>query len=79
MNILEIFEIIKDKEYHKDEDLIFFHNYEFEEFTQITKGYDFTESELIFSLRANTFAYIWKIYLLIHIWKMESKKYLKSK
>ncbi len=46
MNILEIFEIIRTKEYHADEDLIFFHNYEFEEFTQITKGYDFTESEL---------------------------------
>ena len=46
MNILEVFEILKSKEYHTDEDLIFFQNYEFEQLVQLTSGCEFTENEL---------------------------------
>lgn len=73
MNILEIFEILKDKEYHVDEDLIFFNNYEFEQLAQITQGYDFTEHELTLYFKGEYFC-VELDDLLEHTWLDDNEK-----
>lgn len=73
MNILEIFEILKNKEYHADEDLIFFHNYEFEQLSEITNGYDFTESELNIYFKGTYFC-MYLDELLEHTWLTDEEK-----
>ncbi|MCH5315453.1 MAG: hypothetical protein J1E81_06035 [Eubacterium sp.] len=78
MNVLEIFEILKDKEYHVDDNLIFFNNYEFEQLTQITKGYDFTENELNLYFKGEYFC-VELDELLDHTWLEDEEKEMLKK
>lgn len=78
MNALEIFEILKDKEYHVDDNLIFFNNYEFEQFTQITKDYDFTENELNLYFKGEYFC-VELDELLDHTWLEDEEKEMLKK
>lgn len=73
MNVLEMFEILKDKEYHVEEDLIFFNNYEFDQLVQITQEYEFTENELTLYFKGTYFC-VYLDELLDHTWLEDDEK-----
>lgn len=54
--LIEILEFLRDKEYHKEEKLIFINNLEYDDFARLLKGSDFSEHFLTLYFSGNYFS-----------------------